>query len=157
MKRWLSIALALCLALGAVNASAQGGYAGRSGRYVFGQEPSLAQMEAELIRQVNQERAKYGLGALSQSSALSQAAQTRGQEIRQSFSHTRPDGSSWRTVSTAARGENIARGQQSVDKVMAAWMTSQGHRANILRSSYRSIGVSVQREGNVLYWVQLFG
>ena len=107
MKRWLSIALALCLALGAVNASAHGGYAGRSGRYVFGQEPSLAQMEAELIRQVNQERAKYGLGALSQSSALSQAAQIRGQEIRQSFSHTRPDGSSWRTVSTAAGAKTL--------------------------------------------------
>ena len=73
------------------------------------------------------------------------------------FSHTRPDGTAWRTVSSAAYGENIAMGQRTADKVMAAWMTSSGHRANILRASYGSIGVCAVVSGGVTYWVQLFG
>ena len=40
---------------------------------------------------------------------------------------------------------------------MAAWMSSEGHRANILRESFGSIGVCVIDVGNVRYWVQLFG
>ena len=40
---------------------------------------------------------------------------------------------------------------------MAAWMSSEGHRANILRGSLSRIGVCAYRAGGVLYWVQLFG
>ena len=40
---------------------------------------------------------------------------------------------------------------------MAAWMSSEGHRANILRESYGSIGVCAQKVNGVIYWVQLFG
>ena len=94
----------------------------------------------EVVRQVNLERGKRGLGALRVSPELSRASRIRANEITRLFSHTRPDGSAWRTVSSAAYGENIAVGQRTADKVMAAWMTSSGHRANILRPSYGSIG-----------------
>ena len=40
---------------------------------------------------------------------------------------------------------------------MAAWMSSDGHRANILRSGFSRIGVCAYEAGDVLYWVQLFG
>ena len=60
-------------------------------------------------------------------------------------------------MSSSTRGENIAMGQQSADKVMAAWMSSSGHRANILRSSFGSIGVCAYKVGNTMYWVQEFG
>jgi len=111
----------------------------------------------EVVRQVNMERSKRGLGALRVSAELTRAARIRGSEITRKFSHTRPDGTSWRTVSSAAYGENIAMGQRTADKVMAAWMTSSGHRANILRPSYGSIGVCAVVSGGVTYWVQLFG
>ena len=81
----------------------------------------------------------------------------RAGEIVQTFSHTRPDGFSWSTVSGAAYGENIAKGQNSAEKVIASWMTSQGHRENILHGSYGSIGVCARVENGVVYWVQLFG
>ena len=48
-------------------------------------------------------------------------------------------------------------GQRTADKVMAAWLTSQGHRENILRASYGSIGVCAFVENGVVHWVQLFG
>ena len=110
-----------------------------------------------VVRQVNQERAARGLSALRVDPALTAAAQIRAQEIVERFSHTRPDGTKWSTVSSVAYGENIAKGQRTADTVMAAWMSSSGHRANILRASYGSIGVACVKSGNVYYWVQLFG
>lgn len=112
---------------------------------------------AQVIAQVNQERAQYGLGSLREDSELTRAACVRAQEIVQKFSHTRPDGSSWSTVSSAASGENIAKGYATVEKVMAAWMSSQGHRENILRESFTRIGVCAYTVDGVVYWVQLFG
>ena len=118
---------------------------------------SMSSMAAEVVAQVNAERAKYGLGSLTVSDELTNAACVRASEIIQQFSHTRPDGSSCFTVSSAAFGENIAKGQSNADRVMAAWMSSEGHRANILRESYGSIGVCALKVNGVIYWVQLFG
>lgn len=110
-----------------------------------------------VVSEVNMERTSRGLGALRVDPELTRAAQLRAQEIARKFSHTRPDGTKWRTVSASAYGENIARGQKTVDKVMAAWMSSSGHRQNILREGFGSIGVSCYKSGNIYHWVQLFG
>lgn len=116
-----------------------------------------ASLAGQVVQQVNAERAKYGLSPLRVDPELSRAAEIRAKEIVQKFSHTRPDGSRWITVSKSAYGENIARGQKTADKVMAAWLTSQGHRANILRKSFGSIGVCAYVSGGITYWVQIFG
>ncbi len=117
----------------------------------------LGGVDAMLVAEVNAERAKKGLSALRVDAELTRAAAVRAAEIVRKFSHTRPDGSAWSTVSASAYGENIAMGQRTVDKVMAAWMSSQGHRENILRASYGSIGVCAVTANGVVYWVQLFG
>ncbi|MCC8083808.1 MAG: CAP domain-containing protein, partial [Clostridium sp.] len=90
-------------------------------------------------------------------------AQTRAREIEKSFSHTRPDGSSFNTALTEAgvsfrgAGENIAYGQTTPQQVMEGWMNSSGHRANILNANYTSIGVGHYKNGaGVDYWAQLF-
>ena len=114
-------------------------------------------LEEQVVAQVNAERARQGLQPLSVSAELNRAAAIRGAEIAVSFSHTRPDGTSWTTVSDSAYGENIAMGQRTADKAMAAWMSSPGHRANILHASYGTIGVCAYVSGGVTYWVQLFG
>ena len=96
----------------------------------------------EVVRLVNEERAKAGLPALTVDRGAASAAQVRAKEIERSFSHTRPDGSSFNSALTEAgvnfrgAGENIAYGQNSPEKVMEGWMNSSGHRANILNSSY---------------------
>lgn len=117
----------------------------------------------EVVRLVNEERAKAGLPALTVDRGAASAAQVRAKEIERSFSHTRPDGSSFNSALTEAgvnfrgAGENIAYGQNSPDKVMEGWMNSSGHRANILNSSYTSIGVGhYQNASGVNYWTQLF-
>ena len=118
---------------------------------------SRSALAAQVVAEVNAERAQRGLTRLSEDSDLSAAARIRAREIASVFSHTRPDGSSCFTVSEKAYGENIARGHGSVDRVMAAWMSSAGHRANILRASYGSIGVCCLQIDGVYCWVQLFG
>lgn len=118
------------------------------------ERPGLA---AEVIAQVNAERQKLGLSPLREDDELNRAAAVRAREIARVFSHTRPDGGSWSTVSASAYGENIARGQKTADKVMAAWLTSKSHRDNILKASYGSIGVCAYISGGVTHWVQLFG
>lgn len=118
---------------------------------------TLSALASAVIAQTNEERTSRGLNALTADAELNRAAAVRAREIVESFSHTRPDGSSWSTVSSSASGENIAKGHSTANRVMAAWMSSEGHRANILREGYTRIGVCAYEVGNVVYWVQLFG
>ena len=118
---------------------------------------------AQVLNLVNEERAKAGLSPLTLNQNAAAAAQLRAQEIEKSFSHTRPDGSSFTTALTAygvnyrGAGENIAYGQKTPEKVMEGWMNSAGHRANILNKNFTSIGVGHYRSASgVDYWTQLF-
>ena len=116
----------------------------------------------EVIRLVNIERAKYGLTALTKNDKATLAADLRAKEIPSYFSHTRPDGRSCFTaagdvgLSYRSAGENIAYGQRSPEEVVRAWMNSEGHRANILSSNFKEIGVSCYSQRGVLYWAQFF-
>lgn len=117
----------------------------------------------QILKLVNEERAKAGLSALTLDMNITAAANVRAKEIRQSFSHTRPNGSSFSTALTEqgvtyrGSGENIAWGHKSPEQVMNGWMNSDGHRANILNKNYRNLGVGYyQDENGVNYWVQLF-
>ena len=123
-------------------------------------ELSYARQVAKLV---NEERAKAGLHPLSFDAELASAAQIRANEIKTSFSHTRPDGRKFSTVLTdngirfTGAGENIAWGQKSPEHVMEAWMNSDGHRANILNAKFTKIGVGQYRDAaGRNYWVQLF-
>lgn len=117
---------------------------------------------AQVVSLVNAERAKQGLSALTVSTKVQQAAQTRAGELRSSFSHTRPSGASCFTALTEAgvsytrAGENIAYGQSSPAAVVQAWMNSSGHRANILSRDFTTIGVGYTVVNGTAYWSQFF-
>jgi uncharacterized protein YkwD len=118
--------------------------------------------ENEVITLVNEERAKYGLSPLSKDDGASKVARVRAKEIVKSFSHTRPDGTSCFTaakelgVTYRSAGENIAFGYSSPKQVVKGWMNSEGHRKNILSSSFSKIGVGCFESSGVLYWSQFF-
>ena len=118
----------------------------------------------QVVDLVNQERAKAGCQALTVNDKLTLAAQRHSQDQadHRTMTHDGSDGSdvgnrldrvgyTWR-----AYGENVAWNQQSPAAVMAAWMSSPGHRANILNCSFTEIGVGVARS-NGPYWTQDFG
>ena len=125
-------------------------------------DSSQGDYASQVVALVNAERAKYGLSALKVDSRVQQAAQVRAAETVQSFSHTRPNGSSFSTALTEAgvsytrSGENIAYGQSTPQQVVQAWMNSSGHRANILNESFTTIGVGYTVSGGTAYWAQLF-
>ena len=107
---------------------------------------------------LNAERASRGLTALKPDRQLQRAALAHGGDMvdHQYFAHEGRDGSqpaeriratgylsgggAWRI------GENLAWGTgdlASPRAIMAAWMNSPGHRANILQPQYRQIGFGV--------------
>lgn len=107
---------------------------------------------------VNQHRAAYGKAALTLDASLCSAAAIRAGETTSHFSHVRPDGSQWYTVSSLAHGENIVMGTgMDADRAMEKWMNSPPHRESILDGSYATLGVGWCQSGSEVYWVQLFG
>lgn len=65
----------------------------------------------------------------------------------------------------SAAGENIAAGQRSPQEVVAGWLESDGHCANIMLPAYRELGVgfalgdgaALGFRGDAPYWTQAFG
>ena len=125
-------------------------------------DETVANYENEVIRLVNEIRVKNGLNALSADWELSRVARYKSQDMKDNhyFSHTSPVYGSPFTmmknfgISYRSAGENIAKGQRTPQAVVDAWMNSSGHRANILKASYKKIGVGYVADGN--YWTQMF-
>lgn len=123
---------------------------------------SVREYEKEVVRLVNVERAKYGLGALTENWELSRIARYKSQDMHDVgyFSHTSPTyGSPFTMIKNfgltyRSAGENIAYGYRTPSDVVTGWMNSPGHRANILNSSFKQIGVGYVADGN--YWTQMF-
>ena len=171
-KKIMSLALALAIAstvsAGAARLPQSGfSFAFRPGYMQTVSRPSQSAQPnssyaAQVVSLVNAERAKQGLSALTVSTKVQQAAQTRAGELKTSFSHTRPSGASCFTALTEAgvsytrAGENIAYGQSSPAAVVQAWMNSSGHRANILSRDFTTIGVGYTVVNGTAYWSQFF-
>lgn len=126
------------------------------------EDTAVRAWEKEVVRLVNEERAKYGLSALTENWELSRVARYKAQDMCDNhyFSHTSPIYGSPFTmmsnfgISYRTAGENIAMGYATPERVVAAWMNSSGHRANILNSTYTEIGVGYVTEGH--YCSQMF-
>ena len=134
-----------------------------------------AEFERRVVELVNQERAARGLPPLKLVAALSAAARYHAADLGsddyfQHDSHDRNNGTLQRVCGAferislwysgwSAAAENIAAGYNSPEDAVAAWMTSDGHRSNILSPNYSEIGVGyfsgVGKFG--AYWVQDFG
>jgi uncharacterized protein YkwD len=106
----------------------------------------------------NEIRAQRDLPALRQDFRLRRAALSHSSDMvsRRYFEHTTPAGVTMVDRILAARytsrdvgwslGENLAWGTGRLAtprSVMRAWMESPGHRANILKRSYREIGIGI--------------
>ncbi|MFG2884497.1 CAP domain-containing protein [Streptomyces sp. NPDC048297] len=120
--------------------------------------------EAEVLKLVNEERAKVGCSALAANSSLTGLAETFSADMaaRSFFSDTDPDGATpWDRAAKAGMtdlgAENIARGQADAAAVMDAWMKSPGHRANILNCDFKTLGVGVHFGPGGPWWTQDFG
>ena len=128
-------------------------------------DSSVSSYASQVADIVNQERAAKGLSSLSYDSSLARLAQLKAEDMAKNnyFSHQSPTyGSAFDMMKTygvsyRSAGENIARGQKTPSAVMDSWMNSSGHKANILSTSYSSIGVGYAVDANGrACWVQMF-
>ena len=123
---------------------------------------SASSYEQQVVTLVNAERAKYGLAALTLDETLCGYARVKSQDMHDQgyFSHTSPTyGSPFDMmrlfgVSYRSAGENNSMGYSTPEAVVAAWMNSEGHRANILSANYTTLGVGYVEDGG--YWTQWF-
>ncbi|WTJ00648.1 CAP domain-containing protein [Streptomyces sp. NBC_00723] len=118
---------------------------------------------ARIVQLVNAERSKVGCSPVALNAVLTKAAQAHSEDMaaQQNMSHTGSDGSDPGARITRAGyvwstyGENVAYGYTTPEQVMSGWMSSPGHKANILNCAFKEIGVGLAQPGS--YWTQDFG
>jgi uncharacterized protein YkwD len=119
---------------------------------------NLEQVDAATLCLVNQERARNGELPLQPNAQLAQAAQLHSEDMlgEDYFAHVAPDGETPLDRVQASGyipnsqvgytiGENIAWGTLSLatpSSIVAAWIASPEHLANILNSEYRDTAIS---------------
>jgi uncharacterized protein YkwD len=122
-------------------------------------EGNLETIRAATLCLVNRERADNGEGALQPNAQLQQAAQGHSESMVQEdyFEHTGPNGDTPLSRMRAAGyiyssqvgyevGENIGWGTlwlATPNAIVAAWMASPGHRANILDAHFHDTAIGV--------------
>jgi len=167
MKSWLTCIAALIVVCSAPHAAAADAFVGRA---------SSSQIRARVAELVNKARShgrrcgreKFPAAPpLRVSRPLNDAAAAHARDMarRKFFEHQGSDGSQPRDRVLRAgylsrlTGENIALGPESAEEVVAGWLDSPGHCANIMDARFRDIGVGLAsgtRRGQI-YWVQTFG
>lgn len=120
---------------------------------------TLVSLESGVLRQLNAIRADHGLVALRPNLRLNAAATQHSREMAEDgyFDHNSFDGTSFSTrishwypvagYRSWSVGENLLWASPSVDPAGALdlWMSSPGHRANILNPRWREIGIGAVR------------
>jgi uncharacterized protein YkwD len=120
---------------------------------------NLDAVRAAVLCLHNQIRAQKGLPPLKENAKLRKAAVAHSSDmvVEGYFDHTAPSGSTFvdrvlgsgyaRRTDGWTLGENLAWGTGDLSTpagVMQAWMNSAGHKANILKRSYREVGIGIR-------------
>ncbi len=133
----------------------------------------LDEVEKGIFRLTNEVRRKKGLPVLTNEKLLTKVARKHSEDMlmRKYFSHVSPDGKSPQDrvikdypYPLQASGENIwgASGSEPLETELLAriivdtWMSSPGHRENILRPEYTDLGVGVAAIGKDIRATQVF-
>ena len=127
-----------------------------------------AVISATVVDLTNVERARAGVAPLRANAQLMRAAQLQAEQMAAlgRMAHVLDNGPypgpqdrlaaagyRWR-----AYAENIAYGQSGPEDVTESWMTSAGHRANMLNGTYTELGTGYAVDGRGRpYFVQVFG
>ena len=125
---------------------------------------NLAAVRAELIRDINAQRAGNGMAALAPSPQLAEAAQKHACDNagHNKMSHAGSDGSRFGArirragYSYGKANESVGYGYRDPAAIVQGWMNSDGHRRNILASGTRDIGVGMAMGSDgTAYWVMV--
>ncbi len=135
--------------------------------------PRIDAAEQGIFDATNDQRARHGLPPLAPEATLRRAARAHSADMlaRGFFSHDNPDGASaGDRIATRHRrlvglaGENIWTGSgygatpaaELARTIVEGWMSSPGHRANILRPEFTHLGVGIAAVGQEVRATQNF-
>ncbi|MBI2053043.1 MAG: CAP domain-containing protein [Candidatus Ryanbacteria bacterium] len=122
-----------------------------------------------LIDLANSDRVLHDAPSLIRSPMLEEAARRKAEDMakKEYFAHVSPEGvTPWHWFREAGynfiyAGENLAVNFNDSGEVDQAWMSSPGHRSNILNKNFTEIGIAVARgryQGReTIFVVELFG
>ncbi|MCX6810490.1 MAG: CAP domain-containing protein [Candidatus Berkelbacteria bacterium] len=103
-----------------------------------------------IIKLVNVERSSNGLNPVKMNTELQNAAISKSEDMiyRNYFDHYAFGQTPWMFIIRAGynysvAGENLAKGFNTSEGIVSAWMNSPTHRANILNPDYQDIGIGV--------------
>ena len=124
--------------------------------------------EAEVITLVNEYREEVGIRALAEQSQLTQAARLHSLDMacNQFFSHlsktagTLIDRVEVQNYQYSSVGENIAAGHVTPSEVVESWMSSPGHRENLMNPQFTQAGIGyihVAESPYEIYWTIIVG
>lgn len=129
------------------------------------QAPTVASLEAEVLRQVNQYRASKKLPPLKMDATISQQARLHSQNMASGtvpFSHNGFDQrvkAIGKTIAWSGVAENVAYNMGYADPVTQAvkgWIKSDGHRRN-MEGNYNLTGIGIaQNAKGEFYFTQIF-
>lgn len=124
--------------------------------------------ESRIFDLINAERQHQGLPSLVYNSQLDRMAKIQAANMArlQKLAHTLPE-SQLPTLGDRAHyvgypfgrvAENVAQGFPNAETVVQGWMTSSGHRHNVLNADVVETGIGIARaSGGGLYFCQVFG
>lgn len=106
-----------------------------------------------VVSLANEARKEGGLAELTVNGLLTQAAQTKANDMlaKQYFAHNTPSGDTpWTFIKATGynyvtAGENLAIDFTEAESIQTAWMNSPGHRANIMNKSFQEIGIGIAK------------
>ncbi len=124
--------------------------------------------ELLMLRLINDYRARNGIGPVTLSPTLTNAAEfhSRDMAARNYFSHDLPGIASWSQnitnhgYSAGTRAENIAAGYGDAQRTFDQWVNSTPHRTNMLNPNLRAIGIGAAYGAGTqygTYWTTTFG
>lgn len=168
MERGIRLIGLLVLAGVAPLSTAQATANTNSGHLALGSQ-TYSEVIQSVLDLTNQERARYDLPPLRMNVRLAAAADWMARDMAANsyVGHTDSTGRgiakrvpSFGYTNYTVLRENLAGGHESPEEVVAAWMNSPGHRANILCERCQEIGISFYYDPTSKhrrYWVQEFG
>jgi uncharacterized protein YkwD len=117
-------------------------------------------LETDLIAEINKVREAQGVHVLANNSEAARLARYKSEEMVELnfFGHSsriygEPNEMLIRFgVPFAKAGVNIAKGQETAQEVVRAWLTSQAHIENLFDAEFTSAGVGLAYDDGIPYW-----
>jgi uncharacterized protein YkwD len=118
---------------------------------------TAAQYQADVVKATNAQRTAHGLPALTVTSCLQSLASKWAAHLAATGTFTHQSlGPFLSNCHASSAGENIAKGNVTAADVVAMWMASPEHKANLMSSSFRHVAIGAARADGVWYVVQDF-